>query len=143
MTDGIDDVGAGVVFAVEPNENLPGAGVAASFDGCGPTDKDTAGAGADDLLKEKDGVSETEGGAAAPNDGAPNTINGIDGVGAGVAFDVEPNEKLPGAGVTDSLDGCGPTDNDTAGAGADDLLKEKAGVSETDGGTEALINCFL
>ena len=72
---GIDGVGAGVVFDVEPNEKLLGAGVAASFDGCEPTDKDTAGAGAgagagaDDLPNEKTGVSETEGGAGAPNDG--------------------------------------------------------------------------
>lgn len=65
--DGIDGVGAGVVFDVEPNEKLLGAGVAASFDGCEPTDKDTA--GADDLPKAKTGVSETEGGAGAPNDG--------------------------------------------------------------------------
>ena len=67
--DGIDGVGAGVVFDVEPNEKLLGAGVAASFDGCEPTDKDTAGAGADDLPKAKTGVSETEGGAGAPNVG--------------------------------------------------------------------------
>ena len=60
-----------MVFDVEPNEKLLGAGVAASFDGCEPTDKDTAGAGAgaDDLPNEKTGVSETEGGAGAANDG--------------------------------------------------------------------------